>query len=329
LKLLGVLAVYDAATNKRLALTELGQEAGTNPFSFDTSRNEVDPRLSISILKDVRQVVVSLEDLLGRGGTGFGYRLTAFPQPSDFSVELVTPYVNLPESGTAAIEVLVGRRGYDGPIRLSIPDLPEDFIQERGHIPAELNPPEDRRAFSLGYLTVTAKPGAKRRPFDLTVWAEARIRVPHPQAALALAWCRPFAAFDRNPSRPLAGHRASDVGGKSGSSSTQLAKQRVRIVQGGDYALPWKLVKGPQAGGNIKVENPRPTASIKDLRVLRRPEGMDYMEEGTFHILTTYATPPATFDLVMDASRITGMKSERLITAPAVTVEIVPAMGSN
>ena len=56
-KLLGVLAVYDAATNKRLALTELGQEAGTNPFNFDTSRNEVDPRLSISIPKDVNQVV--------------------------------------------------------------------------------------------------------------------------------------------------------------------------------------------------------------------------------------------------------------------------------
>jgi hypothetical protein len=107
----------------------------------------------------------------------------------------------------------------------------------------------------------------------------------------------------------------------------EVAKQHVRIVQGGDYALPWKLVKGPQAGGNIKVENPRPTASIKDLRVLRRPEGMDYMEEGTFHILTTFATPPATFDLVMDASRITGMKSERLITAPAVTVEIVPGYG--
>ena len=61
--------------------------------------------------------------------------------------------------------------------------------------------------------------------------------------------------------------------------------------------------------------------------MLRRPEGMDYMEEGTFHILTTFATPPATFDLVMDASRITGMKSERLITAPAVTVEIVPGYG--
>ena len=328
-KLLGVLAVYDAATNKRLALTELGQEAGTNPFSFDTSRNEVDPRLSLSIPKDVNQVVVSLEDLLGRGGNGFGYRLTAFPQPPDFSVELVTPYVNLPESGTAAIEVLVGRRGYDGPIRLSIPDLPEDLIQQGGNIPAELNPPEDRRAFSLGYLTLTAKPGAKHRPFDLNVWAEAtESSSPIRKQVLAPGMVQLIRGLRQKSFKaPWLGAALPTSVANSVPVKIEVAKQHVRIVQGGDYALPWKLVKGPQAGGNIKVENPRPTASIKDLRVLRRPEGMDYMEEGTFHILTTYATPPATFDLVMDASRITGMKSERLITAPAVTVEIVPGYG--
>jgi hypothetical protein len=328
-KLLGVLAVYDAATNKRLALTELGQEAGTNPFSFDTSRNEVDPRLSLSIPKDVNQVVVSLEDLLGRGGTGFGYRLTAFPQPPDFSVELVTPYVNLPENGSAASEVLVGRRGYDGPIRLSIPDLPEDLIQQGGNIPAELNPPEDRRAFSLGYLTVTAKPGAKHRAFDLNVWAEAtESSSPIRKQVLAPGMVQSIRGLRQKSFKaPWLGTALPMSVANSVPVTIELAKQHVRIVQGGDYALPWKLVKGPQAGGNIKVENPRPTASIKDLRVLRRPEGMDYMEEGTFHILTTFATPPATFDLVMDASRITGMKSERLITAPAVTVEIVPGYG--
>lgn len=328
-KLLGVLAVYDAATNKRLALTELGQEAGTNPFSFDTSRNEVDPRLSIRIPKDVNQVTVSLEDLLGRGGTGFGYRLTAFPQPPDFTVELVTPYVNLPEDGTAAIEVLVGRRGYDGPIRLSIPDLPEDLIQQGGNIPAELNPPEDGRAFSLGYLTLTAKPGAKHQPFDLNVWAEAtESSSPIRKQVLAPGMVQSIRGLRQKSFKaPWLGTALPMSVANSVPIKIELAKQHVRIVQGGDYALPWKLVKGPQAGGNIKVENPRPTASIKDLRVLRRPEGMEYMEEGTFHILTTYATQPATFDLVMDASRITGMKSERLITAPAVTVEIVPGYG--
>jgi hypothetical protein len=328
-KLLGVLAVYDAATNKRLALTELGQEAGTNPFNFDTSRNEVDPRLSIRIPKDVSQVVVSVEDLLGRGGTGFSYRLTASQQPPDFNVELVTPYINLPENGSAAIEVLVGRRGYDGPIRLSIPDLPEGLTQQGGNVPAELNPPEDRRAFSLGYLTLTAKPGATHRQIDLTVWAEAtESSVPIRKQVLAPGMVQPIRGIRQKSFKaPWLGTALPLAVANTVPVRIELAKQHVRIVQGGDYALPWKLVKGPQAGGGIKVENPRPTASIKDLRVLRRPEGMDYMEEGTFHILTTYATPPAKFDLVMDAARISGMKSERLITAPAVTVEIVPGYG--
>ena len=328
-KLLGVLAVYDAATNKRLALTELGQEAGTNPFSFESSRNDVDPRLSVSIPKDVNEVVVSLEDLLGRGGAGFAYRLTVFPQPPDFNVELLTPYLNLPESGTAAIEVLVSRRGYDGPIQLSFENLPEDFTQAGGHIPAELNPPEDRRAFSLGYLTITAKPGAKRQPLDLTVWAHAtESSSPIRKQAVAPGMVQAIRGVRQKPFKaPWLGSVLPMAVANPAPVRIEVAKQHVRIVQGGDYALAWKLVKGPQASGSIKVENPRPTASIKDLRVLRRPEGMDYMEEGTFQILTTFATPPVTFDLVMDASRITGMKSERLISAPAVTVEIVPGYG--
>lgn len=324
-KLLGVLAVYDAATNKRLALTELGQES---PANFLSNRYEVDPRLSVSIPKDVSQVVVSLEDLLGRGGSGFGYRLKAFPQLPDFSVELATPYLNLPENGTAAIEVQVSRKGYDGPIHLSIPDLPEDFVQEGGNIPAELTRPEDRGAFSLGYLTLTAKPGAKHRPFDVTVWAEAtessspiRKRALAPGMVQAVRGVRQksFKAPWLGAALPMAVANPVPV-------RIELAKRHVRIVQGGDYSLAWKLVKGPQVDGAIKVEEPR-RASIKDLEVLRRPEGMDYAEEGTFHIRTTFATPPATFDLVVDAFRVSGSKSERLITAPAVTVEIVPGYG--
>lgn len=325
-KLLGVLSVDDGATNKRMALTELGPEAGTNPFSFENSRNEVDPRLSLLIPEGVDHVFVSLEDLLGRGGAGFGYRLTAFPHLPDFTVELLTPYVNLPENGTAAIEVLVGRRGYDGPIRLVIPDLPEDVIQEGGSIPAELNPPEDRRAFALGYLTITAKPGARHRLFDVTVWAEAldsklpirkRAVTPGMLQAIRGARQKPFKAPWLGVALPVSVAEPVPL-------RIELARRQVRIFQGGESAVAWKLVKEPRAGAAIKVENPRPTASIKDLRVLRRPEGMDFMEEGAFHILTTYATPPATFDLVVDASRIVGTNSERLATAPALKVEIVP-----
>jgi hypothetical protein len=325
-KLLGVLAVYDGVTSKRLALAELGPEAGTNPFSFENSRNEVDPRVSIRIPEGVDHVFVSLEDLLRRGGTSFGYRLTAFPHPPDFTVELLTPYVNLPENGTAAVEVLVGRRGYDGPIRLVIPDLPEDLVLEGGNIPAELNPPEDRRAFALGYLTITAKPGARRRSFDLTVWADAlESSPPIRKPAVAPGMVQAVRGVRQKPFKaPWLGAALPVSVADAVPLRIELAKRQVRIFQGGESVVAWKLVKEPRAGAAIKVENPRPTASIKDLRVLRRPEGMDFMEEGSFHILTTYATPPATFDLVVDASRIVGTNSERLATAPAIKVEIVP-----
>lgn len=325
-KLLGVLSVYEARVGRRLALTELGPEAGTNPFSFESSRNEVDPRIHLTIPQDVTEVIVGLEDLLGRGGPNFGYRLMASPQPPDFTLELVTPFVNIPANGTAAVEVLVSRRGYDGPIRLRIPDLPEDIVQEGGNIPAELNPPEDRRAFAPGYLTLTAKPEAAPRSIRLTVLGEAvSSEVPIRKTVIAPGLVQTIRGTRQKPFKaPWLGTGLPTAVVKPVPLRIEFPTRHIRVVQGMDYSLAWKLVKESAVSGAIKVENPRPTASIKDLRVLRRPEGMEYMEEGTFHILTTFATPLVTFDLVADASRIAGNKTERLITSPAVTVEIVP-----
>ena len=115
---------------------------------------------------------------------------------------------------------------------------------------------------------------------------------------------------DRSPSRPPGSEARSrwqlqiqpQFESKSPNSMSASCKA-VTTLWRGNWSKGLK-----QVDRRIEVENPRPTASIKDLRVLRRPEGMDYMEEGTFQILTTFATPPVTFDLVMDASRITGME---------------------
>ena len=101
---------------KRLALTELGQEAGTNPFSFESSRNEVDPRLSVSIPKDVKRGHGFVGRLARTGWSELCLPANGVPATSGFQrvffFLLPPPYVNLPESGTAAIEVLVSRRGY-------------------------------------------------------------------------------------------------------------------------------------------------------------------------------------------------------------------------
>jgi len=280
----------------------------------------------VRIPDEVKEVIVSIEDLLGRGGPGFGYRLKATRQPPDFNVELVTPYVNLPRNGSAAIEVLVSRRGYDGPIRLSVSDLPEGVIAEGGNIPAEMNPPEDRRVFAPGYLTLTATPTAKSFSLPLKVWAEAvSSEVPIRKLAVAPGLVEPV----KGNRQKLVKAPWLDIGLPAALAAPvayqlELPKRHIRIIQGGDYPVAWKLIKPVQGAVPIKIDYPRQQASIKDLRVLRRPEGMDYMEEGTFHVLTTFATPPVTFDLVIDGVRMMNGKPERIFTAPAVTIEIVP-----
>ena len=55
----------------------------------------------------------------------------------------------------------------------------------------------------------------------------------------------------------------------------------------------------------------------------RKTDKPEIASEGGYSILTTLSTPPVTFDLIFDGSRVTGNKIERVITAPAITVEVV------
>ena len=120
---------------------------------------------SFQVPENVSEIIVAVEDLIGRGGADYSYRLVGYEQAPDFAIELNTPYVNIPENGSVAVDVMVNRRGYDGPIRLSIPDLPPDIIFEGGNIPAEMNPPEDRRSQIPGVFTLSAQ--LLRRKFAL------------------------------------------------------------------------------------------------------------------------------------------------------------------
>ena len=80
-----------------------------------------DPSLEFGVPAGVSQVLVQVRDLFGRGDSRSFYRLVI--EPSDqprFSLMLNTPVVNLPEDGSAIIEIQVTRAGYTGPIQLNV-----------------------------------------------------------------------------------------------------------------------------------------------------------------------------------------------------------------
>lgn len=77
--------------------------------------------LDFTVPADQNQVLVSVRDLLNRGGDRSYYRLELTPagRPS-FELKRTSPVVNLPATGSALVELQVTRQGYDGPIALKI-----------------------------------------------------------------------------------------------------------------------------------------------------------------------------------------------------------------
>ena len=90
----------------------------------------------------VREVTVSIEELLGRGGGQFGYRMRATKGPADFVASVAAPFINLPAGGTAVIPIAIQRRGYDGPIVVSVLNAPAGVRVAGGTYPVGSGGPE-------------------------------------------------------------------------------------------------------------------------------------------------------------------------------------------
>ena len=171
-RLEGIVTIRDAA-GKKLA------SGGDQPLADDvfavqgTSRTSSDPFVNFTVPPDVHEVVVSVEDLALRGGPLYGYRLIARREAEDFILTVSTPFVNIPAGGTTVISVNADRRGYNGPIQITIPDLPTGIHVNGGVIPREYIDAANTRSINRrGVLTITADPGVAWATSQLEVWGE-------------------------------------------------------------------------------------------------------------------------------------------------------------
>ena len=68
---------------------------------------------------------LSVEDLHGRGGPAFAYRIAVSETRPAYSLELLADNMNVPQAGVAMIQVVAKRTGYNGPIAVRVEGLPE------------------------------------------------------------------------------------------------------------------------------------------------------------------------------------------------------------
>lgn len=323
-RLYGVLTVYDAK-GKKLASAGDTSADPEQSFLVSAADNAVDPYLAFKIPPEVREIVVTVEDLLARGGPEYGYRLVAQRQPPDFTLTLSTPSVNIPMEGSVAVTVTAERRGYMGPIKLGVPDLPDDLAVEGGNIPAEIGGQTRVRSSRQGILTITPKPGAKPRTLDLAVLGEGalengqtirrRARGIGMATAVRGAGQKPFVA-------PWLGMELPAVVAKQRPAALEVGSPRyVRLVQGMESDVEWKFVRRAPGVPLPRRVNGDNVPGVGNLRVVRR-NSKEGGEKGTLTLVTTVGTPPIKFDMLLDATVNIDGRDEK-ITAPAITFDVV------
>ncbi len=81
--------------------------------------------------------VIRLDDLQGKGGHEYAYRLRIGKEQPDYTLRVVPSSLNIPLDGSAVITVHVLRKaGFDGSVELSIKNAPDGIELNRAVIPA-------------------------------------------------------------------------------------------------------------------------------------------------------------------------------------------------
>ncbi len=300
-------------------LITLYDEKGKKLASRDDTAS-ADPAFPFTVPAGVKELTVAVEDLLGRGGAAYAYRLEARQEPPDFIASINVPFLNVPAGGTVQVPVTVQRRGYEGPLKLKVLNLPKGFHTAGGNIPAEAaaqNFNETNAGFraARGVLTITADADAKADFTELTIAAE----VPEGMRRIAQGLGaivavrgvnqRAFTASWLNISLPIAVTKPLPI-------SLAAASPYARFMQGFEYPLEYK-VKGKATG---KVRG-TVTGAVGNLRILDGGKSKT-PDSGAILVNTNFGTPVTTFDMILEATTdIDGMPTQ--VSSPAVEIEIV------
>ena len=307
-------------------LAVAGKHAGDpNPYIITTTgQTATYPFVNLAVPPDVSEITVSVEDLLGRGGQDFAYRLVARRQGPDFLLTISEPYLNIPRGGSAIVNVTAERRGYYGPIELYIEDAPEDLQVSGGHIAPTSTLGNTLPRFEIGRLTLTPKLGAEMRRVNLVIRGRAveegrklldrravgpglRVNVKGTeQPPVTAEWLGYDLPARINPAQP--------------ASLDFVAPRRLRLVRGAQgIVAKWRYeARQPGVGVKQKVEIPRNTGSLR----LRRMGDRDATESGEFRMFTHERTSLGMVNFNLSATVSSGGR-EHVIFTKALEVDVV------
>ena len=309
-------------------LGSAGDQPSEELLSNISTRAETfgDPALGIRIPEGVSELEVSIEDLLGRGGPGFAYRLVARRQPADFILRLDDTHVNIPLEGSASLALTMDRRGFDGAIRIVAEGLPDGVVAEGGNIPAEFGGMTTQRTSLTGRLTLTATADAKPGAALISLYGEGRtadgriVRRP----ALTSKIVTPVAGTNQRPVRIPGNDEsvAATVVEPAPASIELVSPSRLRLIQGLKHDIKWEYKTrepGVDALSEVRLIN---APAVANLRILGDAKIKPGDKEGMLEMNTTMGTPAMRLDMVLQAM-VRHQGINHTIYSPAIIVDVV------
>jgi hypothetical protein len=150
-----------SADGKILALNDDHYDAGSG-----LNTNHADSYLMVKLPADGKYYV-HLGDTARHAGKEYAYRLRISPPQPDFALRLIPSRVCIPSKGSVALTVFALRKdGFDGPIQLSVKDLPQGIESPGATLPA------NQEVVQLGLKTTLA---AMDKPVNVTVVGTAKV----------------------------------------------------------------------------------------------------------------------------------------------------------
>lgn len=303
-RLEAILTAYDSAGKKI-------DSAGDKPLPEDvfavqgTSRTSNDPFLNVTVPAGSSEITVSIEDLAERGGVHYPYRIVVRRAAEDFQLSLVSPYVNIPAGGSAAVVVAADRRGFNGPIQLTIPDLPNGIHVAGGIIPREYVDANNARTTNRrGTLVLSADAGVEMPARELLVYGEGkaedgtairrRARGPAMSIDVTGATAQGVVDRQRNLTAPWLGFDLPSSGSPAAPATLDVKQAKLtRMAEGDrfDYEYKWTVRGTAQLPKDLGVD----VVGAKDIRVTNFQQTEN---GGTFSISTSRATDPAKYDII-------------------------------
>lgn len=118
-----------------------------------------DPSLDMTVPGGTNEVTLVIRDLENRGGVGFPYRIVVEPLVPDFDLLVDDAQLSVPRGGVATARVTIKRKGFSGPITVTVADSPAGLSVRDGIIAAG----QDAGVISLSASTDASFPVAPIR----------------------------------------------------------------------------------------------------------------------------------------------------------------------